>query len=45
MILRGKKVTIYHYVTTAEYPYTLGCFHGTPVHAGGVVGGPPPPPG
>jgi len=44
VILRGKKVTIYHYVATAEYPYTLGCFHGTPVHAGGVVGGPPPPP-
>ena len=40
VILRGKKVTIYHYVATAEYPYTLGCFHGTPVHAGGVVGGP-----
>jgi len=44
VILRGRKVTIYHYVATAEYPYTLGCFHGTPVHAGGVVGGPPPPP-
>ena len=42
VILRGKKVTIYHYVATAEYPYTLGCFRGTPVHAGGVVGGPPP---
>jgi hypothetical protein len=43
VILRGKKVVLYHYVATAEYPYTLGCFHGTPVHAGGAVGGPPPP--
>ena len=45
VILRGKKVMTYHYVATAEYPYVLGCFHGTPVHAGGAVGGPPPPPG
>ena len=44
VILRGRKVTIYHYVATAAYPHTLGCFHGTPVHAGGVVGLPPPPP-
>ncbi len=28
---RGKLVTIYHYVVTLEYPYTLGCFTGTPV--------------
>lgn len=27
----GKKVTMYHYVLTAEYPYTIGCFRGTPV--------------
>jgi hypothetical protein len=44
VILRGKRVVTYHYVATAEYPYTLGCFHGTPVHAGGVVGLPPLPP-
>ena len=44
VILRGKKISIYHYVATAEYPYTLGCFHGTPVHTGGPVGLPPPPP-
>jgi hypothetical protein len=30
----GKTVTMYHYVLTAEYPYTLGCFHGTPVETG-----------
>ncbi len=29
--LRGKRVRIYHYNATLEYPYTLGCFHGTPV--------------
>jgi len=28
---RGKKVRIYHYVMTADYPYSLGCFRGTPV--------------
>lgn len=25
----GKPTRIYHYVATAEYPYTLGCFRGT----------------
>jgi hypothetical protein len=28
--VNGKQVTIYHYQATLEYPYTLGCFHGTP---------------
>jgi YHYH protein len=28
--LRGKRVRIYHYNATLEYPYTLGCFKGTP---------------
>jgi len=27
----GKRQSIYHYVLTREYPYTLGCFRGTPV--------------
>ena len=27
----GKRTSMYHYVLTREYPYTLGCFHGTPV--------------
>lgn len=27
----GKRVAIYHYVLTREYPYTIGCFRGTPV--------------
>lgn len=39
----------YHYHATAEYPYTLGCFRGTPVEVPRVQSGgplpPPPPPG
>lgn len=27
----GKKVIMYHYVATAEYPYTIWCFKWTPV--------------
>jgi hypothetical protein len=27
----GARVVMYHYVATAEYPYTVGCFRGTPV--------------
>jgi hypothetical protein len=30
----GKPTRIYHYVTTLEYPYTIGCFHGTPIASG-----------
>jgi len=46
----GKPTRIYHYVATLEYPYTLGCFHGTPISSGRAVGGGgggsvPPPPG
>jgi len=26
----GHETTMYHYVVTAEFPYTLGCYHGTP---------------
>jgi YHYH protein len=29
--LHGKRVRTYHYHATLEYPYTLGCFRGTPV--------------
>ncbi len=42
---------IYHYVATLEYPYTVGCFHGTAIssgHTGSPGGGGPPgggPPG
>ncbi len=27
----GQVTEIYHYDATLEYPYTVGCFHGTPV--------------
>ncbi len=30
---QGKLVDMYHYVLTPEYPYTLGCFKGSPVTA------------
>jgi len=26
----GARVSMYHYVLTQEYPYTIGCFRGTP---------------
>ncbi len=33
----GKLVNMYHYVATADYPYTLGCFRGQPTRVS--VGG------
>ncbi|HEX5430126.1 MAG TPA: YHYH protein [Patescibacteria group bacterium] len=42
----GKTVNMYHYVLTREYPYTIGCFRGTPVPAHTQSSGtrlPPPP--
>ena len=33
VLWNGHLVTLYHYVLTPEYPYTLGCFKGTPVAA------------
>jgi YHYH protein len=49
----GKQVRIYHYDMTFEFPYSVGCFRGTPVSfkglvtsaAGGSAGSGPPPPG
>jgi YHYH protein len=32
----GTRVSLYHYVLTREYPYTVGCFRGTPA---GLPGG------
>jgi hypothetical protein len=29
VLWNGKQTRIYHYVATAEYPYTLGCFRGS----------------
>ena len=28
--IRGRRAVAYHYHATAQYPYTLGCFRGTP---------------
>jgi hypothetical protein len=30
----GKEQRIYHYDATLEYPYTVGCYHGTPISVG-----------
>ena len=27
----GERVTMYHYVATADFPYLVGCFRGTPI--------------
>jgi hypothetical protein len=40
----GATTRIYHYVATYEYPYTVGCYRGTPIasgHGGGPPGGGP----
>ena len=29
-----KEQRIYHYDATLEYPYTIGCYHGSPISAG-----------
>ncbi len=39
----GKPTRIYHYVLTREYPYTIGCFKGTPVLTPREMGGRRPP--
>ncbi len=33
----GALTTIYHYDATLEYPYTVGCYHGTPVAGPGAA--------
>jgi len=39
VVWNGKRQRIYHYDATLEYPYTLGCYHGTPVSTGQGPGG------
>jgi hypothetical protein len=43
----GKMTRIYHYVATLEYPYTVGCYHGSPIRSDAAgasgQGGPPGP--
>ncbi|MGA2519613.1 MAG: YHYH protein [Acidimicrobiales bacterium] len=31
VLWNGRETTIYHYDATAAFPYTVGCYHGTPV--------------
>ena len=40
----GKKVVMYHYVLTRDYPYSIACFRGTPASIP-LPPPPPPPPG
>lgn len=30
VVWNGKKTNMYHYDATLEYPYTIGCYHGSP---------------
>ncbi len=42
VLWNGRLTRVYHYVATLEYPYTVGCFHGSPIssgHGGGGGGG------
>lgn len=39
----GRRVTMYHYHATYEYPYTVGCYRGTPARLPAASGGAPPP--
>jgi hypothetical protein len=34
VLWNGRVQDVYHYDATREYPYTVGCYHGTPVAAG-----------
>jgi hypothetical protein len=38
VVYHGKRVRMYHYQATLEFPYTLGCYRGTP--AAGTTPGP-----
>lgn len=41
VLWNGRMTRVYHYVATLEYPYTVGCFHGTAISSGhgGSAGG------
>jgi YHYH protein len=34
VLWNGKVQRVYHYDATSEYPYTVGCYHGTPISGG-----------
>jgi len=46
IVLDGKKTTMYHYVMTQDFPYSVSCFRGTATKAPGLPegGGMPPRP-
>jgi YHYH protein len=43
--LFGHRVRTYHYDATPEYPYTIGCYHGTPLREAPASAPAGPPPG
>ncbi|HET7489888.1 MAG TPA: YHYH protein [Acidimicrobiales bacterium] len=43
VVWHGQKVSMYHYVATADFPYLVGCYRGTPItSATGLRLGAPP---
>lgn len=40
VVLDGKDVTIYHYVMTQDFPYSVSCFRAQPIQAPGLKAGP-----
>jgi hypothetical protein len=34
VLWNGKVQDVFHYDATSEYPYTIGCYHGTPISGG-----------
>lgn len=40
IILDGKSVTMYHYVMTQDFPYSVSCFRGTPISPPGQMSRP-----
>jgi hypothetical protein len=44
IVWEGKLVTMYHYVLTRDFPYSVSCFRGTPVGASFPALPPPPAP-
>jgi len=40
VLWNGREQRIFHYDATLEYPYTLGCFEGTPIRTGQGAGPP-----
>jgi hypothetical protein len=45
VLFNGNRQSIYHYVLTREYPYTIACFRGTPLQLPHPHRTPSPPPG